>query len=840
MRHYSGNLSTKGGAPSPAQPAQPAQIAVDNRTQRHALISPTTGQVYLRFPYDARLLRDIKDTLPSASYIEGTQDSAIPIDGRPLTASAKAMLYRLGNPIEHTGSALLMEQLIQRWGFFASSQTWAALNAAHEARQNIVEFGSAKPSEAANVFGQATLMQKEVDQEEDQARQTTQANGQPDPHRIPEIRGISGRDPKTANQITALKIQIPRDTDDSDQISGAPVNAYRQIKDPDGIYDTLMAYPGSQWVKGKKGQYRGYFRVTVTHDTPAMITELRRKHALLLDPTLPRPIAQRIDALHRDLKLSRATGAELTLPVPKGLDYLPYQKAGIAYAVRKGNALIADEPGLGKTIQAIGVSNTTPKARKILIVTPASLKINWAREWRKWCVKGLSIGEVAGGKPGDWPVTDTGHTPDVVIINFDLAQQHHKRLTDTPWDLMIVDEAHALKNDQTKRTKLILGDGAKSAGIPRHRTLLLTGTPILNRPKEIWTLAHALDPDYFNNKLRFALRYCNAHQTDHGWNMDGASNLKELQRELRARIMVRRRKADVLKDLPPKTRQVIPLSNDTITRRERHVIQKAADKLADIRQQRDTLEADYHASDRQSERDAQTYNEEVARLQDMEKIVFERLSLVRKETAIAKIPQVMELVEQGLEAGGKLILFAHHKEVIEAYTIALNDYFQRKAQATGRGRYKRPSTPPSTIAVVSGATKTNDRQPQADKFQDDPNCRVFLGSIGAAGVGLTLTKASLVIFGELDWVPGNVSQAEDRAHRLGQLGNVLVWHAVVDGSIDARMARRLVEKQAVLDSALDDDTGTQAPQPNRETQPKQVSDAERAFQEYLNYLDQAC
>ncbi|KXS55149.1 MAG: helicase domain-containing protein [Marinobacter sp. T13-3] len=826
----------------------PKDTPRDNRTFRALVVSRKTGHLLLRFPYNPELDLYIRQQLSEPTYIEGNMESGLAESGQPLPVSATPMLYRIGHPDTYPHQLYRLEQMFRQWPFALSREARATLSQMRKANDNLVKYGRTTGPDT-------NTLQGKIDQAEQDLAPTFKQNATA--NRRPEITGITGRDPSTAKQVTALKIQLPRPDDDELQGNVASqYSAYNQIQNPDGVYDTIMSYPGSQWVKGKKGQYRGYFRCSITHDTPKLIAELRQNHKLLLDPALARPIAERIDRLNRDLKLSRNAGIELSLPAPAGLDYLPYQKAGIAYAVRKGNALIADEPGLGKTIQAVGVSNAVPAVRRILLIVPASLKLNWAREWRKWCVKGLSVGEVTGGKPHHWPMTNTGSEPDVVVINYDLVNKHYDRLTKTPWDLMVVDEAHALKNDKTQRTTAILGGGAKEPGIPRHRTLLLTGTPILNRPKEIWTLANALDPDYFHNKMKFALRYCNAHETEHGWNMDGASNLSELYRELRSRIMVRRRKADVLKDLPPKTRQIIPLSNDALVRREKQAFVDAARKLADIRQQR----ADLNDRTAQTQRDSEAYLAAARRLTDMEKAVFERLSLERKETAIAKVGQVMQLVEQGLESAGadgkpgKVILFAHHREVIEAYEDALTAYFRKKdkeadrARPFRRGQPKPPPTEPATIAVVSGKTPKGQRQGQADKFQSDPNCRVFLGSIGAAGTGFTLTQSSLVIFGELDWVPGIMSQAEDRAHRIGQLDNVLIWHAVVDGSIDARMVRRLIEKQEVLDAALDDEgPGTGARTVTRPTTPaaSAANDttfgddpaAEAVYQDYLTYLD---
>lgn len=794
---------------------QTAPLSV--HTPNTVLLNPGNGQLYLRFPYLPEVVRFINEQLTQCVFVEGTTDSANRDDGLPPPAASKPMLYSLSG--EATANLPALRQLFRQHRFVVSPRAKTKLNAMRETYRQSRGLDSrvtqnGERSVLGDLLSEATESPRAASSN---GSASGVSNRQPGARSgKPEITGITGRQPTTAKATTSLKIQMPR-PEDEDILSGEA--ELKNLRNDDGLYETIMGYGGTEWVKGKKGQYRGYFRVTITHDTPALIAQLKGRYGLRLAPELPRAIAERINNLNRDIRLSRASAADLKLPVPDGLDYLPYQKAGIAYAVRKGNALIADEPGLGKTIQAIGVSNATRSIRRVLVVVPASLKINWEREWKKWCVKGLSVGRVIGGKPENWPTDDQGRTPDVIVINYDVIEQHEARLTKTPWDMMIVDEAHALKNDKAKRTQLILGHGKKNPGIPRHRTLLLTGTPILSRPNEVWTLAHALDPDYFSNKMRFALRYCDAFKGDHGWIMDGASNLRELQRELRARIMVRRKKSAVLTDLSPKTRQIIPLENAGAVKREQAAFVTAAHELRKIDQERAGL-------DRSNE---EAYRDAARKLQDMEKTVFSQLSLQRKQTAIDKIPQVMELVEQGLD-NGKLILFAHHAEVVEAYRDAINQHFKKQAK---RG------IAPATVAVVSGKTPTGKRQAEADRFQDDPNCKVFIGSIGAAGVGLTLTEASLVIMAELDWVPGYVTQAEDRAHRIGQLGNVLVWHAVVDGSIDARMIRRLIEKQEVIDASLDDEQETPVPQT---TPPAQISHMDQTdegiYIRFADYLEQ--
>ncbi len=659
----------------------------------------------------------------------------------------------------------------------------------------------------------------------------------PIPRAYPDIRIITGQTEQTARQATALKIQAPRHPDSQEHLYNGLSN--------EGLYDLIMNHPGARYVKGTKGGRNGqnaraaYFRVPITKETASLLALLSSQYGLVPEthcPTLnDQPFMDVLKARLKSLADTHrlSTHAEfskpLHIPSPKGLDYLPYQKVGIFYAVRQGNALIADEPGLGKTIQAIGTSNAVPEARRILVITPASLKINWQREWQKWCTKGLRVDRVSGGRPENWPTPtdEQGNAvePEVVVINFDLVEQHSRKLTETPWDMMIVDEAHALKNEDAKRTKAILGHGNGKnhvPGIPTKRTLLLTGTPILNRPAEIWSLAHALDPDYFGDKFAFERRYCDGKKTDYGWNARGSSNLQELQRELRARIMVRRRKSQVLKDLPPKTRQLIELDHPILAKANGHYakLEQASQTLKDCFERREALKAEAERikamrSDDPATKAAQAqYKQTASQLAREARVAFYQMSEVRKETALLKVPQVTDLIETTL-ANGKLILFCHHAEVVDAYVNEINNLFRRQAGKRGT---------PKNIAVVTGKTPNDQRQLEADRFQNDPDCQVFIGTIQAAGTGLTLTEASTVLFAELDWVPGNVSQAEDRAHRIGQLDHVLVYHAVIEGTLDSLMVRRLIEKQEVIDSALDDQTGTKPVQATPKTREDRFGD----------------
>ena len=862
---------------------------------------------------------------------------------------------------------------------------------------------------------------------------------------------------------------------------------------------------------------------------------------------------------------SRATNADIAIPCPDGLMYLPFQKAGIAYAIERENVFIADEMGLGKSVESVGVINVDATLNNVLIICPASLKLNWARELRRWLTREMSIELVNGGFP----------TSNIVILNFDILKNWMPEIHARKWDLLIVDEAHKLKNKKAMRTKLVLGykelvkktdtadqiaekEKKNIPAIQARRRLFLTGTPIVNRPVELFTLLEAIDPNGLGkNFFAFAKRYCDAKQTRYGWDFSGHSNLEELQTKMRAtcfaydaeicspggnikigdivenereidvwsynfasakvergrvvafskrqapnkllrvvhefgefvctadhkiwtekgynradtigagvclsvlyeekndqrsrctdkcevlldkmcskspgdsrcfeaesepdkiieaqrcrskdlslvqnthsssdqqwrvqcslgfndvlqpvvfeqmesserrklsfgdcendrggdetiagekenrgskarckstwkkdvfgikredvgrtkieleqeknnwannwvssdiktttssasvprlskrvaggidtdtthnrrfsegaglqsngghcsssiensdrdrwentphgetsgqgclekctikksrvvsveilelgsgsgcnensgrykyvydievegnhnffangclvsNCMVRRLKADVLKELPPKRRQIIVLPPDGMKEALKAEIKAVSAHEAEM----EKLAVDLELSKALDGQDA--YMQIVTALSNVRDLAFEEISAARRAMAIAKAPFVAEYAKDLLdeEEAKKIIIFAHHHEVIDT----LFDAFGKDA------------------VKLDGRMGIKAKQESVDRFQSDPTCKVFIGSIQAAGVGITLTAANMVLFAELDWVPGNVTQAEDRAHRLGQLDSVLVQHLVVDGSIDSRMAKFIVAKQDVIDRALD-------------------------------------
>lgn len=587
-----------------------------------------------------------------------------------------------------------------------------------------------------------------------------------------------------------------------------------------------------------------------------------RKHAeavqgVVWSDAALRHIEDRDYAAKLSAEMSYKAGTTFEPPIPqalldKGWDFKPYQKAGIEFASMPGrrDTLIADPPGLGKTIQAIGVSNCFPKSiKRVLVICPASLKENWRREWLTWCSKGMSVGIAEtqrremvqdgfykNGKPRFKKVVHPRWWPNtqVVIINYDILEKFSEEINDRFWDLLVCDEAQALKSPDSGRTLFVLGDDhldtrtkkRKRAerkkkdpefrwfrAVDAKRRLFLSGTPMMNRPIELWPLVRACDPEGLGEDyLEFGYRYCegffDASRGSQGaYNFSGASNLRELGQRLRQRMMVRRQKREVLPELPPVFKQVVLLDSPEIKEivaREDEIAQAMrlyeaafADPSEDARDERignEVLEAVYQMGFEDAAKDpdrpnAKRLNMEYAQaVTGLEgpavQVMFEEMAAVRRELGLAKVSAVIPWLKQFLtDTEEKLILFAYHSDVVLALAEALQEF---------------------NPAVIYGGTPVGKRQGQVDKFQTDDTCRVIIGNIQAAGVGFTMTKASSVAFAEGDWVPSQILQCIDRACRIGQLAEkIIAFFLVANGSLDARIAQSSQLKEENINEVMD-------------------------------------
>jgi SWI/SNF-related matrix-associated actin-dependent regulator 1 of chromatin subfamily A len=426
-----------------------------------------------------------------------------------------------------------------------------------------------------------------------------------------------------------------------------------------------------------------------------------------------------------------------------------YQKQGAVFLASRDRALLADEMGLGKTAQALlALRLLQPLGGRTLIVCPASLRLNWAAEIRMW-------------SPGTTyliALDCVSMSADVVIVSYNLLQRLYTKLRPEMWGVVICDEAHFMQTLDSQRTIGVRGGWGRSP-IRCMRKWALTGTPLQNRPINLYPILKWLEADFAQKEFFFGERYCGGEKE----NFRGATNIPELNEKLKT-IMLRRTKEEVLGELPPKIRQVIEL-------------EMGEEGVEAIRNEK-TIWGELHPL-------RPSYEELVAQLQKpefnvgaLDKGVIARL---RRNTGMAKIKAGTAFIKDALESNDKIVVFAHHRDVLEGIAAQFEE---------------------TSYVMFHGGMNAKDKNDSVDWFQRRPSCRLFFGNIEAAGVGITLTAASLVIFVEQDWTPGKNEQALDRCHRIGQKDVVIGQFLVLNGSLDAHIARRNIEKQAVLDEVL--------------------------------------
>nr|XP_046237913.1 DNA annealing helicase and endonuclease ZRANB3 isoform X2 [Scatophagus argus] len=439
---------------------------------------------------------------------------------------------------------------------------------------------------------------------------------------------------------------------------------------------------------------------------------------------------------------------------------MPFQREGVEFALsRNGRCMIADEMGLGKTVQAIAAAYIYRQEWPLLVVVPSSLKYPWIEELERW------IPEL---QPGDINLVENkSHTmrissSKVTVLGYGLLTADACPLVEAlnrqRFAVVVVDESHYLKSRNAVRTKILvpLIQSAK-------RAILLTGTPALGRPEELFMQIDALYPRKFGTWTDYTKKYCNARYRYFGprrqWDCRGASNLGELHQRL-SQIMIRRLKAEVLSQLPPKIRQRIPFNLP------KEAAKEAAANLAEWEGLMKGLQPGVDTTDNPFTQ------------------VMGLITRMYKQTAIAKAGAVKDYIKMMLEAEQlKFLVFAHHLTMLQACTEAVIE---------AKAGYIR----------IDGSVPSSERIQLVHKFQSDPETRVAILSIQAAGQGLTFTAASHVVFAELYWNPGHLKQAEDRAHRIGQTSSVNVHYLIAKDTFDTIMWSMLNRKESVTGSTL--------------------------------------
>ena len=440
---------------------------------------------------------------------------------------------------------------------------------------------------------------------------------------------------------------------------------------------------------------------------------------------------------------SQASTAEFEVEGLGG-ELMPFQKAGVMYASRVKRCLLGDEMGLGKSIQALATIHNL-QTYPAIIVCPASLKYNWEKEAKKWLpTKTIQV------------ITSKTKalTADITILNYDLLKKWLSSLSQLSAKAIIYDECHLIKSNSAARTK-----AAKvlSKNIPVR--LGLSGTPILNRPQELVSQLTVLGRiDDLGGLWKFLQRYCNAVQTKWGWDMSGASNMEELNDKLRAACYIRRLKKNVLPELPDKRRTVIAVDIDN--------------KAEYNKAQRDII---HYLSDKKGKASANA-------ARNAEELI--KIEVLKKLSVDGKMAVAEEWIENFLETGEKLVVFAHHRDII--------------------GRLVKKF--PMAVKIIGG-DDAEDRQSAVEKFQTDDDCKLIICSIQSGGVGITLTAASNVAFLELGWNPAIHDQAEDRCHRIGQKDAVNAWYLLGRDTIDEDIWALIEKKRQVVDAATDGEDG---------------------------------
>ena len=423
---------------------------------------------------------------------------------------------------------------------------------------------------------------------------------------------------------------------------------------------------------------------------------------------------------------------------------LNHQKIAIEKLAGSKRFILADDMGLGKTTSTI-IAALETGSKKILIVCPASLKINWQREIENYSDRSVFICE---GKK-----FSTEH--DFVIINYDILKNFHdpksKELTlleQCNFDLVILDEAHMISNAQAQRTKIINSFVKKI-----NRVWLLTGTPMTSRPMNYYNLLSIIESPVAQNWMAYAIRYCQGYQFKAGnrkvWNVSGASNLEEL-RDRTSKQILRRLKEEVL-DLPDKIITPVYLRLQS--------------------KEYENLMGEYY----------DWYDKNPDESSSLT-VQFSKLMKVRKVIANEKIRQTIEFAENILEQGKKVIIFTN-------FTDSLQTIYQHFGKQS---------------VYLDGSCSNSVRQQAVDQFQNEEKIKVFVGNLKAAGVGLTLTSAEVVIMNDLSFVPAEHAQAEDRAYRYGQKSNVLVYYPLYENTIEGAIYDILNKKKEIIRTVMGD------------------------------------
>ena|SRR3990167_9146494 len=449
---------------------------------------------------------------------------------------------------------------------------------------------------------------------------------------------------------------------------------------------------------------------------------------------------------------SSALTAEIEIAGLKG-QLMPFQKAAVEYVEGKGGrVLIADDMGLGKTVEALAWCQLHPEKRPVVVVCPKNVKYSWYDHIKSWLPPEITVTILNGGPDARSQMTLLAS--DFLVVNYDVLAKWEVYLKKMKPQVVVLDESHYIKSSWSKRS----GAAVKLCeGVPH--VLALSGTPMMNRPIELWTTANIIVPGLLGKENDFAFRYCGAKWGEYGMEYGTPRHLDELQALVRAHFMIRRTKDQALPDLPPKMRHTLPFDLEN------------------------RAEYDHAHNDFRSWLLDQLGGDKLAWSAALRAEILVQIEKLKQLAVKGKLSQVIEFIEDFmLGSNDKLVVFAHHAFVLDAILHRF----------------------PGSVSI-RGGDDDESRRDAVLAFQTDSAVRLIVCSLTAAGIGITLTAASHVLMVEYGWNPAVMNQAADRLHRIGQKESVMIHYCPARQSIEQWLEELIQSKEEIIKNVMDVD-----------------------------------
>ena len=424
-----------------------------------------------------------------------------------------------------------------------------------------------------------------------------------------------------------------------------------------------------------------------------------------------------------------------------------YQKLGVEFFVNSGGrGILADSPGVGKSAQALGYV-VHENLKRTLVICPASVKFSWENEIKKWTKLKSFIVEPKT------KFSDISHDVNIVIVNYDMLKKYFNELMKYGWNCLIGDEIQYIKSSNAIRSKAFK---VISENIPK--VIMLSGTPLLSAPIEMFNMLNIVDEKIWNNWYSYAVKYCGGRQGQWGFETKGATRLEELKQKIE-KYFLRRTKEEVLTELPPKNFINVPME---LSKHDRDRYKMVEDNLVK------------YLREHKNKKD-----KEIIKVIQAEKLV--RLNFLREINTLGKISITKELINGFLDAKEKILVFSSFNSPL----IELSNLYKENS------------------VMIIGSTPVNKRGEIVKKFQEDPNIKIFFGGTLSSGTGITLTAASNIIVMDYPWRPADIEQLINRAHRPGAIYECLnIYQIISKNSIDDFMQKLLKKKQEIIDQLI--------------------------------------